>query len=379
MRDVFLSHASPDKRSIVLPVAEALRENGITFWLDEAEIRWGDKISIRINDGLATARFVIVFLTPSFLDRNWPQTELSAALSRENVEGRTVVLPIVVEPKAVLGRFPLLSDKFYLEWTGTTDEIVAKLREVLEHSLREARSAIRVLSEDRIRGRRKIYAHLSNALGDPSIEEFVRLELAIHEFSRLGALKSRDFIGHLIERQSMSGFVTRGLLVLSALGWISKGNLNAAREDMENAVQISISTLIQQQYCAAQEGFAHLALGNRQAADGAWQPLSRADEESLDYPFRSGRDFGKALIGVLASQNNVTEIVGRLPIEEHRGTAHFAAQTARIARLSRSILIAVENWGVQENWKARPTTQIVAGRLHSFEKEVLSRAGSLYG
>lgn len=115
MKDVFLSHASQDKQAFVIPLARRLDDAGISYWLDEAEIRWGDKISACISNGLANSKFVIVFLTPSILGRNWTETELSAALTRENAEGRTVVLPIVTgNAHTLLARYPLLRDKKYL-------------------------------------------------------------------------------------------------------------------------------------------------------------------------------------------------------------------------------------------------------------------------
>lgn len=116
MKDVFLSHASQDKQSFVVPLARHLDRVGISYWLDEAEIRWGDKISSRIKEGLRNSRYVVVFLTPSFLGRNWTEAELSAAITRENDEGRTVVLPIVTaNPHFLLAEYPLLRDKKYLE------------------------------------------------------------------------------------------------------------------------------------------------------------------------------------------------------------------------------------------------------------------------
>ena len=132
MRDVFLSHASQDKREYVIPLARKLEEAGISYWLDEAEIRWGDKISSCISEGLANSKFVVVFLTPAFLGRNWTETELSAALTRENDEGRTVVLPIVTgDPRILLARYPLLRDKKYLEWKGSPEFIVTELQSLL--------------------------------------------------------------------------------------------------------------------------------------------------------------------------------------------------------------------------------------------------------
>ena len=66
-RDVFLSHASEDKEQFVHPLAKELEHRGITYGLDEAEIKWGDRITEKINDGLASARYVVVVLSKSFL------------------------------------------------------------------------------------------------------------------------------------------------------------------------------------------------------------------------------------------------------------------------------------------------------------------------
>jgi hypothetical protein len=117
MKDVFLSHAHQDKEYVVKPFAEELKKRKITYWLDEAEIRWGDKIGSRINEGLRESRYVVVFLTENFFGRNWTETELSAALSKENSLGKTVVLPIIVgNIEAILMSYPLIKDKSYLTW-----------------------------------------------------------------------------------------------------------------------------------------------------------------------------------------------------------------------------------------------------------------------
>lgn len=131
-KDVFLSHANADKEQYVRPFAEALARKGISCWLDEAEIRWGDKISAAIDEGLRNSRFVIVFLTPAFLGRNWPEAELYSALNRENSEGRTVVLPILAQDSvAVFERYPLLRDKSYQLWRDDIEAIVSEFRNLL--------------------------------------------------------------------------------------------------------------------------------------------------------------------------------------------------------------------------------------------------------
>jgi hypothetical protein len=38
----FLCHAGEDKEQVVRPLARKLEDTGITCWLDEAEVRWGE-------------------------------------------------------------------------------------------------------------------------------------------------------------------------------------------------------------------------------------------------------------------------------------------------------------------------------------------------
>ena len=78
-RDVFLSHTSSDKLRYVRPLARKLEERGITYWLDEAEIAWGERVSMAISRGLEASRYVLVVISEEFVGRTWPQTELSVS------------------------------------------------------------------------------------------------------------------------------------------------------------------------------------------------------------------------------------------------------------------------------------------------------------
>lgn len=127
-RDVFLCHASADKATYVRPLADALGHFGVSCWVDEAQIQPGESIIDSIQEGLAEARYVIVFITPSFLRRRWPQKELNSALTREVRRGKTVVLPVVaITDNQYAKRFPLLADKLYLPWNEGAINIAAKI------------------------------------------------------------------------------------------------------------------------------------------------------------------------------------------------------------------------------------------------------------
>lgn len=131
-RDVFLCHASQDKAEVLRPLVDALTRAGISYWYDEAEILWGDSITQRVNEGLRISRYVVVILSEAFLSRNWPQRELNAGLNLEASSGDVRVLPLLVGNEAIIKqifeKYPILNDKFYLNWDDGTSKIIESLK-----------------------------------------------------------------------------------------------------------------------------------------------------------------------------------------------------------------------------------------------------------
>lgn len=128
--DVFTCHASEDKNVVARPLANALAESGVRVWLDEGEIKLGDSIRQKIDQGLAHSRFGAVVLSPSFFSKRWPASELDALFSREYL-GTKVVLPIWhgLTVDEVRGWAPLLSGRLAV---STDDGIQTVARRILE-------------------------------------------------------------------------------------------------------------------------------------------------------------------------------------------------------------------------------------------------------
>jgi class 3 adenylate cyclase len=127
--DVFICHASEDKNDIVRPLAVELTQRGLAVWLDELQLTLGDSLRRSIDEGLATSRFGVVILSPSFFAKEWPQKELDALVSRE--DGREkVILPIWhnVGREDVAKFSPILSDKLA---ASTTEGIAAVADKIL--------------------------------------------------------------------------------------------------------------------------------------------------------------------------------------------------------------------------------------------------------
>lgn len=127
-RDIFICHASEDKEEIVKQIIEAFGQSGITYWYDEAEIKWGDSITQKVNEGLRISRYVIVVFSSAFIGKNWPERELNAVLNMEASIGKVKVLPLLVGSKKdkdnIISKYPLINDKRYLPWDGGVRNIV---------------------------------------------------------------------------------------------------------------------------------------------------------------------------------------------------------------------------------------------------------------
>lgn len=109
MSRIFLSHTSKDK-PFVRKLANDLRANGHTVWIDEAEINIGDSLIGKIREGLDSVDFVAVVLSKASIGSEWVQKELEIASNREIKEKRKVVLPIKIENVELPG---FLEGKFY--------------------------------------------------------------------------------------------------------------------------------------------------------------------------------------------------------------------------------------------------------------------------
>jgi len=101
-QDLFLSHASADKEEYVFPLTESLSARDITYWLDDAEISWGDSVVGKINEGLRDSQFALLCLSENFLLRPWPEAEMSAVLSIQNTKGIKSVLPLILNSKDII-------------------------------------------------------------------------------------------------------------------------------------------------------------------------------------------------------------------------------------------------------------------------------------
>lgn len=131
--DVFISHASEDKDTIVRSLATELVEQGLKVWYDEFALRIGDSLRQKIDKGLAKSRVGLVVLSPSFIAKGWTNYELDGIVTR-TVSGEQILLPIWhnITKQEVIDFSPSLADKVARSTaTHTVQEIAEEIAELL--------------------------------------------------------------------------------------------------------------------------------------------------------------------------------------------------------------------------------------------------------
>lgn len=131
--DVFISHASEDKEEIVRALATALSGQGLSVWYDEFELRIGDSLRRKIDQGLANSRVGLVVLSHAFFNKGWPNYELDGIVTR-SVSGEQILLPIWhnISKQEVMDYSPSIADKVARSTaTHTPEEIAEEIADLL--------------------------------------------------------------------------------------------------------------------------------------------------------------------------------------------------------------------------------------------------------
>ncbi|GAA1018640.1 hypothetical protein GCM10009556_074930 [Acrocarpospora pleiomorpha] len=116
--DLFISHASEDKKEFVRPLADTFSMLGVDVWYDEFSLVVGDSLSSSIDKGLNDSTYGLVVISPSFIRKPWPEYEFRSLVALEVGNGKRMI-PIWynVSHEDVLRYSPRLADKFALSAT----------------------------------------------------------------------------------------------------------------------------------------------------------------------------------------------------------------------------------------------------------------------
>ena len=136
--DVFVSHAWEDKEDFVDDFVDALKDLGISVWYDTTQIKWGDSMRERIDEGLKKSRFGIVILSPNYIADNkyWTKAELDGLFQLESVNGKTL-LPVWhnLTKQLVMNYSPIIANKKAMTTAiMTAQEIAEELQKLILQS-----------------------------------------------------------------------------------------------------------------------------------------------------------------------------------------------------------------------------------------------------
>ena len=135
MKDIFISHSSIDKPTIVRELDDELRALGLETWLDENIILCGDNILEQIEKGIKNSLCIALILTPSFFLSNWASLEVG--LARANKEG-TQIVPVLsgISVEDISKKYAFLMAQKYLSLDNSgiseSARVLAKTIEALK-------------------------------------------------------------------------------------------------------------------------------------------------------------------------------------------------------------------------------------------------------
>jgi formylglycine-generating enzyme required for sulfatase activity len=128
MAKIFLSYASEDKL-FALRLAVDLESIGHKVWIDEWEIRVGDCIAARVEQGIAQADYVVILLSRFSVESGWVDREWKAKYWDEVSQKKTMVLPVLTEDCSI----PiLLKTKRYADFRTSYSDGLSKLADALQ-------------------------------------------------------------------------------------------------------------------------------------------------------------------------------------------------------------------------------------------------------
>lgn len=187
---IFLSHSSRDK-----PLLREIMRNlpsEVRAWIDEKELRMGQRLNASIRNAIATEMdFVVIFVGPEAVRSKWVRRELEWALIREVELDRVFVLPVILDRSSWAQLPRKFQDRRYLLCADFTEVGISDFSKRLADELFSLVSTLSMLPrqalerEDRARLRervRKIAARVADnqqkATGNTRLTK-ERLELIV--------------------------------------------------------------------------------------------------------------------------------------------------------------------------------------------------------
>ena len=112
-----------------------MRNNGLSVWYDEFELKIGDSLRRKIDKGIANSNFGVIVISRDFISKGWTNYELDGLITK-TISGEQTMLPIWhnVTKREVIDYSPSLADKLA---RSTTDFTVEEIAEEIADLIRE--------------------------------------------------------------------------------------------------------------------------------------------------------------------------------------------------------------------------------------------------
>jgi TIR domain len=224
--DVFISYASEDRSEVAEPLAQLLCALGITVWYDQIELKIGDSLRRKIDEGLSRCRYGVVILSVSFFAKHYPNRELDG-LAQQELGGATVILPVWcgVTDAEVRSYSPPLADRIAARWEDGLIPVVFKILEVVRPDLLDTinRAAASVKALPELHSGREVIAVVNGALGYDFANDDLEVESEVELVG--GFLQQLQDWGDIIDELDVSErlraefHVTEALMELLSAGW----------------------------------------------------------------------------------------------------------------------------------------------------------------
>ncbi len=124
--DAFLSYAVEDKIGIVNELDELLRNKGLKIWYAGRELKVGDSIEERINEGLEQCNYGVVIIIPTYLSKVWGLFEL---FTLQHMQKEVFIILHNIPVKEFLVQAPMLIDCYMLDSAKGIPYLAEKLYE----------------------------------------------------------------------------------------------------------------------------------------------------------------------------------------------------------------------------------------------------------
>ncbi|MDO9300244.1 MAG: TIR domain-containing protein [Anaerolineales bacterium] len=124
--DIFISYNSKDKVT-VRRLAERLRADGLHVWWDQWEIRPGDSIPLKIEQGLEQSRALVLVMSEYAFASEWVTLERQTALFRDPMNTQRRFIPMLIQNC----KFPSTIAQFkYIDYRKKTARAYKELLDV---------------------------------------------------------------------------------------------------------------------------------------------------------------------------------------------------------------------------------------------------------